>query len=302
MFRWWSRSRKGDADRQVGLDGILFHGKPFADMAKPRLRVCAVWSRHTHGLTATLDVGGEDRAVGGTFALGRVFVHVAVEEVFTRAFAQRCWAWAQRTADSPGGTRQRNGTWAHDLYVFNHGRETGVRCHDGIVWLDVWHNSMGSWHSDRRELREAPWYTAGWEWTFHWFDRLFGGTSYAKEPGTWHDAEVELAGQRVPLRVHLYRCKWSRRWPWVGRWLHRFDVSVAGHDFNDPLHGTIQVGRPPMFAGKGENSYDQDDDAIYVAGSVARQEAYTVADAVEHYRASYERERARRGPARERVA
>ena len=55
--------------------------------------------------------------------------------------------------------------------------------------------------------------------------------------------------------------------------------------------------RPPMYAGKGENSWALDDDCIYSSTGPIRREPWTVGDAVAAYVASYEQSVKRYGRA-----
>lgn len=255
------------------------------------------WSRELWALDLHLTVDlREKNGISLGFQVLPVRGAVGLDRVIPRAWTQ---AWYRKAdADHEGG---RSRYWAHELVDT---RETGIRI-DETARLSVW-KSDSAWSSTSRN--DWPWRTHGWEFAVPWVDLLLGATRYEEEPGTWHDAELAIDGRSVPMRVHLYRCRWRRSRPWGSRlthawgaWVHRACISVAGHDHHDPDRGAwldskgSAYVKPPGYAGKGENSWDCDDNATYVMTVAVRPMPYTVAEIVSEYRADVEKSRAKYG-------
>ena len=263
----------------------LWAGEPYDS---PAIRLYASWGGY-HLQMLHFDVGGEDRDVGVTLGLRWLFLTLSLRSVFPRDWRHRSYVWAKRRAEMLSVGRRK--MYAYELDPLA-GRCTGVSLHDGSWWFRLW-NDEGGWC--REDAKNWPWNGHGWAYTFHWFDLLFGKDRYHKEPGSWHSATATINGVEYPMRVHLCRVRWSRRWPWAGRWWSRYTISIAGHDRDDPL--TQEGVSPPMYAGKGENSWDLDDDCIYSSTGPIRREPWTVGDAVAAYVASYEQSVKRYGRA-----
>ena len=120
-------------------------------------------------------------------------------------------------------------------------RETGVRVFDWKLWVDIW----------RREhsySRQDPW------WMHNTVDLnplnlLFGTTRYDDGP-TIHDEVVDfpMPEKSYRGRVRIQANQWKRpRWPWP----------------KTVLRAHVDMEEPIPFPGKGENSWDCGDDAIY---------------------------------------
>lgn len=284
-FHWTSYKSQGD----TGIRGDLRYGE--WEQGQRTIHVEAThWSRWSHGLGAAIIIGGEDRTLAVRLMFWRLFLHIGIRNAFSRAMASASYEWSKRTEPR---AKRLTGTWAHDLDPFNHSREFGASINSERVRVDFWRNAMGGWSSNKPVT--WPWLSSGWEWSFGWFDALFGRSQHHYTPGEWHDGSAEIGGVTYPLRIHTYRARWARRWPWSGTWFHRYDVSIAGHDHNDPK--VQEGGKAPMFAGKGENSWDCDDNCIYMTGGPIRREAWTVAEAVAAYVASYDQSVKRYGRA-----
>ena len=174
--------------------------------------------------------------------------------------------------------------WMLDERIF------GVRFNWGgalvmlLIARDDWAVDTGM--SDYYRRQTPPKYTPtqlwpGWEWSISLYntaDKILGPVRYAKDVlETWPVA-IPMDGTTYPATVQLTRQTWQRsRLPWK-----RTRYSTR-----------IEVPKPPMFAGKGENGWDCDDDGIFGCGS----EELTAAGCVADYVKRVLQERARRGPA-----
>lgn len=110
-------------------------------------------------------------------------------------------------------------------------REIGFNVMDNALWIYPWVNSDTSMDY----------------WVIRPLDFLFGRQRHSREGLREESALVTLPEGAYPARVKLYTAVWKRpRWPWAKR-VSRAEVEVEG-------------GVP--IAGKGENGWDMEDDAI----------------------------------------
>lgn len=254
----------------------------------------AWWPRHLWALAADVSVGGEERGAYATVQAIGLRLTVGLERLIPWDVVRAITAWGDRRhALNPRW-------WAHDLNPFSgHGREIGFRLDDDRVRARLWKGDMGTAFGPGGDHSDWPWRTHGWEWSWPWFDRLFGASHYEQEPGTWHDATLVMDDRPYPLRIRLYRCRWRRRWdlvsPFRGRWVYRAEVGIRRAMFDDPDFPCDHAESAPMYAGKGENSWDCGDDCTWSMTVAVRETPYTVADLVEQYRESVEKSRAKYG-------
>jgi hypothetical protein len=126
--------------------------------------------------------------------------------------------------------------WADKISKYDHERITGISFHHGSVWFDFWRHESGY---------------AGWEGIHLSFDVvefLLGSQKYSKrviENGT---VTVELPEGRYRGDAILYEATWKRP-------RNPFPLKV--------IKCELSFAVPIPIPGKGENSYDIDDDAIY---------------------------------------
>lgn len=137
------------------------------------------------------------------------------------------------------------------------------RVNDGSIWL--------YWACDDNEW-PPRW---GWQKVIHARDRLFGKRRYQQTVLATHDAVIRFPEGDYPLKVTLRRDSWYRP-RWFPRHVHRAEIECL---------------KPIPSPGKGENSWDMDDDATYGMTCPAA----TVAEAIEHLRTSVQRDRMRYG-------
>jgi hypothetical protein len=159
---------------------------------------------------------------------------------------------------------------AHPIFpswTYKHGdRQIGLRVFDGALWIDLWRNDDG-WNS--KDWRTRP-------IVIHPMDILFGRDKHSERNLTVHEVNVSLPDGQYPAHIQMVLSEWRRpRWPFVKR------IKRAHIDMKKPI---------PV-PGKGENSWDLDDDAIFSMTCPAN----TVEEAISHVVESALRDRRRYG-------
>ena len=176
------------------------------------------------GISVELEDPNSDHDLSAFLGCGLFALWVHLEDVLPKRLR-----WRQT-----GTFRMPNG---ETIPTYDDGRVIGVRWHNGGFWWDVWH-SGDQWSSTTPRWRSGSW---------HPLDTLLGERVYARR-------EVERATEFIPLpegptraEIVLTEDTWTRpRWPFPLR-VRRALVTP---------HSAIPV------PGKGENSWDCDDDAI----------------------------------------
>lgn len=146
------------------------------------------------------------------------------------------------------------------------GREWSITFHDGSAYWNIGRSADGWSSSD------------GWRHSsFNLPDFLLGRQVYSEDDiQSWVEAAIPMPEKTYAGKVRVYRSIWTRpRWPFR-KTMVRAEVSVE---------------HPPMFAGKGENSWDCDDDCIFAMTT----RAGTVTDAVAKYQEAVYRHRSKYG-------
>lgn len=109
-------------------------------------------------------------------------------------------------------------------------REIGMAVHDWTFWLYPWRNRDGR------------------PWSFHVLDFLLGRDQYSETQIESGAMQISMAEGKYPATYRLFRSTWKRpRWPWP----------------THLLRGDMEVEHGIPVPGKGENSWDQEDTAIY---------------------------------------
>jgi len=148
-------------------------------------------------------------------------------------------------------------------------RKIGMSVHHGKVWLSLWENPMEGGRDD-------PWW---WEFSWSPVDTLLGRRKYSRQELLTTAATVSLPERDYPVNVAIFESTWKRpRWPWPTK-LIRADID------------SIEKGIP-AHAGKGENSWDMEDDAVFSMTTIAD----TPEEAVKKMADSILRDRRRYGP------
>lgn len=106
-------------------------------------------------------------------------------------------------------------------------------------------------------------------------DRLLGKTVYTEEVVRQEAVSIPMDGREYAGVWKLTRATWKRpRWPFMS---------------NERVGSWIDVEHPPAFSGKGENSWDCGDDAIFGCGSQSLTPAGAVGDYIKAVLKSRER-------------
>lgn len=114
----------------------------------------------------------------------------------------------------------------------------GFRIHDDSIWFDLWHDG-DEWRSSDPKWKR---------FSLNVPDFILGSRKYTSEVVSEHDVLIPMPEGAYPAHVKLTRDSWKRaRWP-RPLVLRRYDVELK---------------IPIPFQGKGENSYDCGEDAIY---------------------------------------
>lgn len=118
-------------------------------------------------------------------------------------------------------------------------RTIGWRYHNGAVWWLFWMDD-NEWHSTDPKWRRG---------NFNFMDVLLGKRRYTRGPGaiTEHEFQVSPEVEFYRCTVEMYDATWKRP-RWFAKTLTMAELEM--------------IGDLPQFGGKGENSWDLDDDYI----------------------------------------
>lgn len=144
-------------------------------------------------------------------------------------------------------------------YMGDH-RSIGVRFFDGKLWWSLW--------EDRHEWRHSdPKWMSG---SFDFVKALLGDTDYSRRVIEERDVMIPMPEKSYPAKAKLEVATWIRsRWPWG-------PFSKRGTYVQIDIPGGIGI------PGKGENSWDCGDDALFGLSTKAR----TIEDGIGHVVAS----------------
>lgn len=142
--------------------------------------------------------------------------------------------------------------------------------HDGGLWCQWGTNQWG----DMPDWKQPP----RWRrWHFDPMDFLLGRMHYDSRDLQTRHVEIPTPEGLCPARVRFFESTWKRpRWPWwpLTRRMVRSDIDLQ---------------KPIPIPGKGENSWDCDEDAIYSLTCRATTVAEAVAAVVKSYVETRER-------------
>lgn len=117
-------------------------------------------------------------------------------------------------------------------------RTIGASFNDGSLRLALWDTS-NEWS------RGQPWW---WEMTVNVPDLIFGSAAYSSREVSTQEVNVAMPEGNYPAKVMMFESTWKRpRWP---------RPTVV-------LRADIEPVTPIPFPGKGENSWDMEDDAVH---------------------------------------
>lgn len=135
-------------------------------------------------------------------------------------------------------------------------RKISVAIHNWMLWWVLWKDD-NSWSSDTPRWRQGSWEPAR---TF------FGPDVYSDRPVRFERVVIPLPEGNLEGAVKIHLSTWKRpRWPWP----------------KTMLRATIKPDRAAVVPGKGENSWDCGDDAIFELTCPAKTPAMAVAAYVE---------------------
>lgn len=122
-------------------------------------------------------------------------------------------------------------------------RSIGVRVSGWTVWVSLWENEM-EWS------RDDPWW---WKFNINLADLFLGQAKHTRSILAKGECNVPMPEGGYSACYTITASKQKRpRWPWAKRWLY-VDIEIDSEN-GIPLPG------------KGENSWDCDDDAVYASG------------------------------------
>lgn len=141
----------------------------------------------------------------------------------------------------------------------------GVKWHDGTLWWSLWEN-RDAWSSSQ------PWW---WGGSFTPKDFLLGRSKHSKHDVKTSELIFGLPEGDYNVKVETWTSTWRRpRWPFAK------SMNRVQCDFDPPI---------PV-PGKGENSWDLDDDALYsitTGGKTVDETLYALVDDVIRIRSQY---------------
>lgn len=140
--------------------------------------------------------------------------------------------------DSP-----RLAKWLEKVAKRHYDRQFSFYWYEMAFWLQLWGPEDDMWESRQRWYQKMH--------AFHLDDFFLGPTKYSKEVAETLPVEFLMDGRTYTAIATRETCTWKRP-RWFARTRKFIDIS-----FNP------DVCHPPQFAGKGENSWDQGDDAIW---------------------------------------
>jgi hypothetical protein len=198
--------------------------------------------RKQHSIGASLDIGGGDgdRDIDFSIRIPWFGLYLGAEDVLPRR-----WQFYNPGQKYPSE------------------RQLGITWHDQAMWIDLWRDPHESWgHGGPSFWKDAR--SRQRHIVIHPLDILFGRTKCTTEQLDAQPADVVLPEATYPVRVVIERRVWTRkRWP--GIWQERTNATVES-----------EKGIP--IPGKGENSYDCEDDAYFSIGTPTQ----TVTDAARY--------------------
>lgn len=249
LFWHWHWQNLAKKDGKGGLNGRawlhLYWGNPDIHGEGRKLTCLGIqWVlfRKQHSVGVSLDVGDgdSDRDVDFSLRIPYFGVYLSAENIWPRR-----WEFYNPGQKYPSS------------------RELSVKWHDLALWIALWRDpdegygrgGPSFWKDARSHQRHI---------VIHPVDILLGRTRCTTEHLGEHAAEVVLPEGSYPVQVVIERRSWRRpRWPWARK--VRISADVRS-----------EQGLP--IPGKGENSWDIDDDAYYSIGTPTE----TATDAVQY--------------------
>jgi len=221
----WAHWQNLNEDRQGNVKGLPWSGRAWLHVKSECFHIDWNLRSYTCGVSFSTERSGDD-TVSGMIAFPPVAVYVGAELKKER-LVRRLADWISKKSVDMFGKKDSGYS----------GSNFSVRVHDWALWWQFFTDDRG-WTSKRPRWRDGNW---------HPLDTFLGKQQYAS-------CEVEVAEVLVPLPEASYKAKvamksdsWTRP-----RWFPKV-ITRAHVDMIDPI----------PIPGKGENSYDCGQDAIY---------------------------------------
>lgn len=212
------------------------------------------WLGKCFGISATFGDGG--------FSDDQLSLYLELPLLFALSFGVERCHWVRRLPGIQWTSVDADGNTVYDHSKGE--RELSLRCSGGAIRWRLWRHPD---HGRGRDWRDRSFYP---------LDFLLGRQQHSEGPRVSHQAVLEFPEATYPVTVELYTSTWKRpRWP----------ISVRVNRAN------IEMGAPVPVPGKGENSWDLDDDAVHGLTCPSA----TVEEALSHMRQTIERDRKRYG-------
>jgi hypothetical protein len=208
------------------------------------LKAVTYWGCDVLGLE--LSVGGDDREIGVTLS---VLWRTIYAGIYLPAWRLKLPDWPRTTGFSLVWFREDFGVW------------------DMPLSIDLWKDGSGTALGDHQKW---PWQGYGWHLYLHPLRWIPGDADYQEDTASIAqcDVIVRMPEGDYPGTFKSKRVKWQRpRWT-TAPWCYRCEIEVPGG---------IAV------PGKGENSWDCDDNAHYSATFAATTEPTEPHDAAQRF-------------------
>lgn len=184
------------------------------------------WNVWTHFCGISLSTDREDGGLKFHFAFPPVSFWLTLP-INISTEGPRWAAWNERFGGHPGSNR-------YNSFEFFH-----LAVHDWALWWTFlkfdwgWSNQMPKWMSG----------------SFYVLDFIFGQTKYTKRDLTFHEVMIPMPEGAYPATIQFEECTWKRpRLPWNSSKGIYADIKM-------------KIGIP--HEGKGENSWDCGEDALF---------------------------------------
>jgi hypothetical protein len=226
---WQNLNTREVENREVSRGSILRNGRAwFHTKGHHRDLLSVEWSTFKRShLHLSLDVFTGDNERAVMLAFGTYFLNLYL--TFENVIPRR---WA------------KNHNWSHD---------TGLSWMEGSLRLELYHSGNDCYYCDGYAEHPKRW--TGWSRYIDFRDLFMGRNDYQSEVIETHAAVVTMPEASYPATVTINKATWTRR-----RWPFRLFPCVR-------VDSHIEVPGGVPVPGKGENSYDCDDDAIISTGS-----------------------------------
>lgn len=227
---WQNLNEKGEVRGKTIKGSILRHGRAWLrpkDRGDYALALHWSWTLWTHFFGADVRIGSGDCSTDVTFFLGcGLFAFwFTVENVMPRRIIE----WGEKRALATPWMSYAYMAWP---------RQTGISIHNGTIWFEIWNWDAG-WDS-----KQPKWMA----FNFSPVDFLFGDRKYSHKRLASETRNLTMPEGVYSVDIELAEDSWKGpRWPWPMKVMR--------------AHIECPDGIP--VPGKGENSWDCEEDATF---------------------------------------